>query len=128
MDSCPISSLERIFTELVRFPLAISRVMLAMCRMGETKYLVRKNVMHIPPKTIHTPIGIMLRRIIFLILLLFFRRYFSQKLNERIHKIILRSIIPMGVCIVLGGICIKFFLTKYFVSPIRHMASITLDI
>src|SRR3990167_5495925 len=51
-----------------------------------------------------------------------------HKLNERIHKIILRSIIPMGVCIVLGGICITFFLTKYFVSPIRHMASITLDI
>jgi len=51
-----------------------------------------------------------------------------HKLNERIHRIILRSIIPMGVCIVFGGICITFFLTKYFVSPIRHMASITLDI
>ena len=51
-----------------------------------------------------------------------------HKLNERIHKIILRSIIPMGVCIVCGGICITFFFTKYFVSPIRHMASITLDI
>ncbi|HHT9146194.1 MAG: ATP-binding protein [Candidatus Brocadiaceae bacterium] len=51
-----------------------------------------------------------------------------HKLNERIHKIILRSIIPMGVCIVFGGICITLFLTKYFVSPIRHMASITLDI
>src|SRR3989339_608972 len=51
-----------------------------------------------------------------------------HKLNERIHKIILRSIIPMGACIVFGGICITFFLTKYFVSPIRHMASITLDI
>ena len=50
------------------------------------------------------------------------------KLNERIHRIILRSIIPMGACIVFGGICITFFLTKYFVSPIRHMASITLDI
>ena len=50
------------------------------------------------------------------------------KLNERIHKIILQGIIPMGVCIVFGGICITFFLTKYFVSPIRHMASITLDI
>ena len=51
-----------------------------------------------------------------------------HKLNERIHRIILRSIIPMGVCIVCGGICITFFFTKYFVSPIRHMASITLDI
>ncbi|HHT9116136.1 MAG: HAMP domain-containing protein [Planctomycetes bacterium] len=51
-----------------------------------------------------------------------------HKLNERIHKIILRSIIPMGVCIVCGGICITFFFTKYFVSPIRHMACITLDI
>jgi signal transduction histidine kinase len=51
-----------------------------------------------------------------------------HKLNERIQRIILRSIIPMGVCIVFGGICITFFLTKYFVSPIRHMAGITLDI
>src|SRR3989304_4080141 len=51
-----------------------------------------------------------------------------HKLNERIHKIILRSIIPMGVCIVCGGVCITFFFTKSFVSPIRHMASITLDI
>lgn len=51
-----------------------------------------------------------------------------HKLNERIHRSILRSIIPMGVCIVLGGIGITLFLTKYFVSPVRHMASITLDI
>ena len=51
-----------------------------------------------------------------------------HKLNERIHRIILRSIIPMVLSIVLGGICITFFFTKYFVSPIRHMASITLDI
>src|SRR3990172_617928 len=51
-----------------------------------------------------------------------------HKLNERIHRIILRSIIPMGLSIVLVGICITFFFTKYFVSPIRHMASITLDI
>ncbi|MBI2470671.1 MAG: HAMP domain-containing protein [Planctomycetes bacterium] len=51
-----------------------------------------------------------------------------HKLNERIHRIILRSIIPMGLSIVLGGICITFFFTKYFVSPIRHMADITLDI
>ena len=51
-----------------------------------------------------------------------------HKLNERIHRSILRSIIPMGLSIVLGGICITFFFTKYFVSPIRHMADITLDI
>lgn len=51
-----------------------------------------------------------------------------HKLNERIQKIILHSILPMGLGIVLGGICITFFFTKYFVSPIRHMADITLDI
>lgn len=51
-----------------------------------------------------------------------------RKLDERIQKIIWQSIIPMGVFIVLGGICITFFLTRYIVSPLRHMASITLDI
>ena len=51
-----------------------------------------------------------------------------HKLSERIHKIIWQSIIPMGLFIVFGGICITFFLTRYIISPLRHMASITLDI
>lgn len=51
-----------------------------------------------------------------------------HKLNERIHKIIWQSIIPMGLFIVFAGVCITFFLTRYIVSPLRHMASITLDI
>ncbi|MCF6155950.1 MAG: HAMP domain-containing protein [Candidatus Brocadia sp.] len=51
-----------------------------------------------------------------------------RKLVERIQKIIWQSIIPLGVFIVFGGICVTFFLTRYIVSPLRHMASITLDI
>lgn len=51
-----------------------------------------------------------------------------HKLNKRIHKIVWQSIIPMGLIIVLGGICITFFLTKYMISPLRHMANITLEI
>lgn len=51
-----------------------------------------------------------------------------HKLNERIHKIIRRSVIPMGLIMILGGICISVFLTKYIVSPLRQMAGVTLDI
>ncbi|MDG6026178.1 MAG: HAMP domain-containing protein [Candidatus Brocadia sp.] len=51
-----------------------------------------------------------------------------HKLNERTQKIIWQSIIPMGFGIVCGGICLMFFLTTYLVSPLRHMANITLDI
>lgn len=51
-----------------------------------------------------------------------------DKLNERIHKIIWQTIVPIGLGIISGGICITFLLTKYIVSPLRHMASITLDI
>ncbi|MBE7444833.1 MAG: HAMP domain-containing protein [Planctomycetia bacterium] len=51
-----------------------------------------------------------------------------HKLNERIHKIIWQSIIPMGLFIVFGWICITFFLTRYIISPLQYMASITLDI
>lgn len=52
----------------------------------------------------------------------------QSKLNERIHKIIWQSIVPIGLFIVFWGICISFFLTRYIVFPLRHMASITLDI
>ncbi|MDN3511034.1 MAG: ATP-binding protein [Candidatus Jettenia sp.] len=51
-----------------------------------------------------------------------------HKLHERIHTIVRRSIIPMGITIIAGGMCITFFLTKYIIFPIKHMANITLDI
>ncbi|OQY98535.1 MAG: hypothetical protein B6D35_11805 [Candidatus Brocadia sp. UTAMX2] len=51
-----------------------------------------------------------------------------HKVAERTHKILWRSIVPMGTGIVFGGICIMFFLTTYLVSPLRHMAKVTLDI
>ncbi|MDN3512833.1 MAG: ATP-binding protein [Candidatus Brocadia sp.] len=52
----------------------------------------------------------------------------QHKLNERIHRIIWQSIIPMGLFIVFGGVFITFFLTKYMISPLKHMANVTLDI
>lgn len=51
-----------------------------------------------------------------------------HKLNERTRKIIWQSIVPMGLGIVFGGICMTFFLATYLVSPLRYMANITLDI
>lgn len=51
-----------------------------------------------------------------------------HKLNKRVHKIVWQNIIPMGLIIYLGGIFITFFLTKYMISPLRHMANITLEI
>ncbi|TVM03377.1 MAG: hypothetical protein CV087_05375 [Candidatus Brocadia sp. WS118] len=51
-----------------------------------------------------------------------------HKLNERTRKIIWQSIVPMGLGIVFGGMCMMFFLTTYLVSPLRYMANITLDI
>ncbi|HHT9104635.1 MAG TPA: sensor histidine kinase [Candidatus Wujingus californicus] len=50
------------------------------------------------------------------------------KLNERINKIIWQRIVPMGLIIISGGIGITFLLSKYFVTPLKYMASITLDI
>jgi PAS domain S-box-containing protein len=52
----------------------------------------------------------------------------TSRLTEKIHKIVLYKIIPMGLSIVLVGICIAFFLTRYIVSPLQHMANGTLDI
>jgi len=52
----------------------------------------------------------------------------QYKLNERINKIIWQRIVPMGLIIISGGIGITFLLSKYFVAPLKHMASITLDI
>ncbi len=50
------------------------------------------------------------------------------KLNEKIHKIILYSIIPVGIGIILGGVSIAFFLTKYLVLPLQNLANVTLGI
>lgn len=52
----------------------------------------------------------------------------QHKLNKRIHKIIWRSVIPMGLIIIFGGVCITIFLTKYIVLPLQQMARVTLDI
>lgn len=52
----------------------------------------------------------------------------QYKLNERINKIIWQRIVPMGLIIISGGIGITFLLSKYVVAPLKHMASITLDI
>ncbi|MDE2215709.1 MAG: GAF domain-containing protein, partial [Planctomycetota bacterium] len=52
----------------------------------------------------------------------------TRKLNEKIYKTIYYVIIPTGFIIIFGGICITFFLRRYIVSPIRQMASVTLDI
>lgn len=52
----------------------------------------------------------------------------SHKLSKRIHKIFWKSVIPLGLIIITGGISITIFLTKYIVSPLRQMANVTLDI
>ncbi|MDO8141255.1 MAG: HAMP domain-containing protein, partial [Candidatus Brocadiales bacterium] len=52
----------------------------------------------------------------------------TRKLNEKIHEVILYGIIPLGFGIIVGGIVITFFLTRHIVSPIKQLASITLDI
>jgi|GEM_PF-6690156 len=52
----------------------------------------------------------------------------TYKLNEKIYNTIYYVIIPTGLIIIFGGICITFFLRRYIVSPIRQMASVTLDI
>ncbi|MFO0792611.1 MAG: PAS domain S-box protein [Candidatus Brocadiaceae bacterium] len=52
----------------------------------------------------------------------------TYRLNEKIKKIILYSIIPMGIGIVVGGIGIVLFLTKYLVFPLKRLADVTVDI
>ncbi|HHT9136642.1 MAG TPA: PAS domain S-box protein [Candidatus Wunengus sp. YC60] len=52
----------------------------------------------------------------------------TRKLNEKIHEVILYGIIPLGLGIIMGGVVITFFLTRHIVSPIKQLASITLDI
>lgn len=52
----------------------------------------------------------------------------TRRLNDKIHKVILYSIIPIGIGIILVGMSIAFFLTKYLVLPLQHLANVTLDI
>lgn len=52
----------------------------------------------------------------------------QHKLNKRIQKIIWRSVVPMGLIIIFGGVCITIFLTKYIILPLQQMARVTLDI
>jgi len=52
----------------------------------------------------------------------------TRRLNKNIREFILYSIIPMGLGVIGGGVFITFFMTRYIVSPLKHMASVTLDI
>ncbi|MBI2472026.1 MAG: GAF domain-containing protein [Planctomycetes bacterium] len=52
----------------------------------------------------------------------------TRKLNEKIREVILYGIIPLGLGIIVGGVVITFFLTKQIVSPLKHLANVTLDI
>lgn len=51
-----------------------------------------------------------------------------HKMNARINAIFWKSVIPMGLIIILGGVSIAIFLTKYIISPLRQIANVTLDI
>lgn len=51
-----------------------------------------------------------------------------HKLSKRIHRIIWKSVIPLGAIIISGGISISIFLTRYLISPLKQMANVTLDI
>jgi HD-GYP domain-containing protein (c-di-GMP phosphodiesterase class II)/HAMP domain-containing protein len=52
----------------------------------------------------------------------------TRKLHEKIREVILYGIIPLGFGIIAGGAFVTVFLTKQIVSPLKHLASITLDI
>ncbi|MBI5678386.1 MAG: GAF domain-containing protein [Planctomycetes bacterium] len=52
----------------------------------------------------------------------------TRKLHEKIREFILYGIIPLGFGIIAGGAFVTIFLTKQIVSPLKHLASITLDI
>ena len=51
-----------------------------------------------------------------------------HKLSKRIHRIVWKSVIPLGAIIISGGVSISIFLTRYLISPLQQMANITLDI
>ncbi|TLD43332.1 MAG: diguanylate cyclase/phosphodiesterase (GGDEF & EAL domains) with PAS/PAC sensor(s) [Candidatus Jettenia ecosi] len=52
----------------------------------------------------------------------------THKIHENTQHIMVYIIIPLGLSIIIGGICITFFLTRYIISPLQHLTSITLDI
>src|SRR3989339_539562 len=52
----------------------------------------------------------------------------TRELHEKIREVILYGIIPLGFGIIAGGAFVTVFLTKQIVSPLKHLASITLDI
>ncbi|MBI5307331.1 MAG: PAS domain S-box protein [Planctomycetes bacterium] len=49
----------------------------------------------------------------------------TRKMNSKILKIIFYSIIPAGLGIFLGGLCITLLLTKHIISPIQRLTGIT---
>ena len=53
----------------------------------------------------------------------------NRRVIERINKIILYRVIPMGIGIILGGISFTFFLiSRYLVRPLKQLTNITMDI
>lgn len=49
----------------------------------------------------------------------------TRKMNSKILKIIFYSIIPAGLGIFLGGMCITMLLTKHIISPIQRLTGVT---
>ena len=49
----------------------------------------------------------------------------TRKMNSKILKIIFYSVIPAGLGIFLGGMCITLLLTKHIIAPIRHLTGVT---
>ncbi len=49
----------------------------------------------------------------------------TRKMNGKILKIIFYSVIPAGLGIFLGGMCITLLLTKHIISPIQRLTGIT---
>lgn len=52
----------------------------------------------------------------------------THRMNKKINEMILYIIIPMGVIIIFCGVFITFFLADHITSPLKRLASITLDI
>ncbi len=52
----------------------------------------------------------------------------TRQLDEKIRSVIIYSIMPVGIGIIFGGLGILLLLTKYIVSPLQHLANVTLDI
>lgn len=52
----------------------------------------------------------------------------THQLDEKIRSVIIYSIMPVGIGIIFGGLGILLLLTKYIVSPLQHLANVTLDI